>query len=64
MKNIIITNKEFYKNLGFDSYEEFIKFIKYNNVDINIIKKKITIEVLWNQLIYRKFSSNVKIDKE
>ena len=32
--------KNFYKNLGFDSYEEFIKFIKYNNVDINIIKKK------------------------
>ena len=56
--------KNFYKNLGFDSYEEFIKFIKYNNVDINIIKKKITIEVLWNQLIYKKFSSNVRIDIE
>ena len=56
--------KNYYENLGFDSYEEFIKHIKYNNVDINIIKKKITIEVLWNQLIYRKFSSNVKIDKE
>ena len=56
--------KNYYKNLGFGTYEEFLKYIKYNNVDINIIKKKITIEVLWNQLIYRKFSSNVKIDKE
>ena len=63
MKNILITNKNYYKNLGFGTYEEFLKYIKYNNVDINIIKK-ITIEVLWNQLIYRKFSSNVKIDKE
>ena len=56
--------KNYYENLGFDSYEDFLKYIKLNNVDINIIKKKITIEVLWNQLIYRKFSSNVRIDKE
>ena len=56
--------KNYYNNLGFNSYEEFLKYITNNNVDINIIKKKITIEVLWNQLIYRKFLSNVKIDKE
>ncbi len=56
--------KNYYKKLGLDSYAEFNDYIEQYNVDINTIKKKITIEVLWNQLIYRKFSSNVKIDKE
>ena len=56
--------KNYYNNLGFNSYEEFLKYIKNNNVNINFLKKKITIEVLWNQLIYTKFLSNVKIDKE
>ena len=60
-ENLITT---YYSNLGFNSYDEFSKYIKKNNVPINLIEKKITIEVLWNQLIYRKFSSNVKIDKE
>ena len=26
--------------------------------------KKISIEALWNQLIYQKFSKNIKIDKK
>ena len=33
--------KNYYENLGFDSYEDFLKYIKLNNVDINIIKKKL-----------------------
>ena len=56
--------KNYYSNLGLNSYDEFVEYLSKNNVDINIIKKKITIEVLWNQLIYKKFSSNVRIDKE
>ncbi len=56
--------KNYYNNLGFNTYEEFLKYIKNKNVDVNIIKKKIIIEVLWNQLIYKKFSSNVRIDIE
>tara|TARA_A100001234_G_C12604384_1_gene376491 strand:+ start:289 stop:1212 length:924 start_codon:yes stop_codon:yes gene_type:complete len=56
--------KNYYDNLGLNSYDEFLKYVKKNNVDINIIKQKITIEVLWNKLIYKKFSSNIRIDKE
>jgi peptidyl-prolyl cis-trans isomerase SurA len=35
-------------------------------LDINpdLIKKKISIELMWNQLIFSKFNQNVKIDKE
>ncbi len=56
--------KNYYNKLGLNSYDEFVEYVKKNNVDINIIRKKITIEILWNQLIYKKFSSNVRIDKE
>jgi peptidyl-prolyl cis-trans isomerase SurA len=36
------------------------------NKDINpgLIKKKVTLEVLWNQLIYSKYQHNVKINKQ
>ena len=34
------------------------------DIDPNVIKKKISIEVLWNQLIYSKYNQNVKIDKQ
>ena len=56
--------KNFYTMIGQDNYDNFLIYIQKNNIPLNIIKKKITIEVLWNQLIFRKFSSNVKIDKE
>lgn len=56
--------KNFYTMIGQDNYDNFLVYIQKNNIPLNIIKKKITIEVLWNQLIFRKFSSNVKIDKE
>jgi peptidyl-prolyl cis-trans isomerase SurA len=56
--------QNYYDKLGFNSYDDFSKYAKKNNVDINIIKQKITIEILWNQLIYKKFSSNIRIDKE
>lgn len=56
--------KNFYTMIGQDNYDNFLIHIQKNNIPLNIIKKKITIEVLWNQLIFRKFSSNVKIDQE
>ncbi len=51
------------KKLGFNSIEEF-RIFSNNNININSIKKKISVEILWNQLIYKKFYKNVKINKE
>ena len=56
--------KNFYTMMGQETYDNFLIYIKKNNIPINVIKKKITLEVLWNQLIFRKFSSNVKIDQK
>ena len=52
------------KELGFNSIEEFKIFSNNNNININSIKKKISVEILWNELIYKKFYKNVKINKE
>ena len=53
-----------YKKAGFSSYEEFVKILEQNNLKLDIIKKKITLEVLWNQLIFSKYNSKLIINEE
>ena len=52
------------KRLQFSSISEFKNHLKNNEIKFNTIKKKIAIEILWNKLIFNKFSKNVKIDIE
>ena len=56
--------KSIYTNIGFKNRNEFIEHIKKFNINIKTIEKKLSEETLWNQLIYNKFFSKVKIDKE
>ena len=51
-------------NLKLENRDQFKRYLKNFNLKINSIEKKITIEALWNQLIYSKFSSKVKINKK
>ena len=52
-----------YTNIGFKNKNEFIEHIEKFNINIQTIEKKISDETLWNQLIYKKFFSKVKIDQ-
>ena len=52
------------KKLDFSSLNEFEKYIRSKKLDMDAIKMKIVVEFLWNQLIVKKFSTNIKIDKE
>ena len=53
-----------YTKLNFDNEEHFKNaLIKGNNYSLNEIKKKLKIEILWNELIYKRYSNQVKIDK-
>ena len=56
--------KSTYSRLGINSKAEFLKYIKNYNIDINTIVKKVSIEMLWNQLIVSKFSDKIKINKD
>ncbi len=53
----------YYKQLGINSIAEFNNFFISKGIDPNLVKDKVTIEVLWNQMIYSKFRKNIKIDK-
>ncbi len=70
MDNIIINQdylnniiSSIYKNIGLTNNEEFLNYLKIQNIDIEEIEKKISKEAIWNQLIYKKYKKKVKIDE-
>lgn len=52
----------FFSRYKIDSKMDFEKFFLDKKIDPDLVRKKITNEVLWNQLIYRKYKPKVKID--
>ena len=61
LNNLLI---DYFKSINIKTISEFENFFISNDINPNLIKKKISIEILWNQLIYSKFKQNVKIDRE
>ena len=54
-----------YKNLNFQNEKEFeLSLSKKGNYSLADIKEKLKIELLWNDLIYGRFISLIKIDKQ
>lgn len=60
--NIILLN--YFKQYGIKSIQEFDEFFIAKNINPKTIKKKISLEILWNQFIVNKFSEKIKVDKE
>ena len=54
--------KSIYLKIGINNKEEFINYIESYGFSLSTIKEKLTYEALWNQLIYQKYFSQVKID--
>ncbi len=66
-KNDIVENylKNLYSKLGFNNEQEFENILKQKqNYNLLEIKEKIKTELLWNELIYSRYSNQVKIDKK
>lgn len=56
--------KNLYKKLNFSNEEDFKNTLtKSDNYSLNEVKKKLRVEILWNELIYKKYGNQVKIDK-
>jgi peptidyl-prolyl cis-trans isomerase SurA len=53
----------FYKKLGMKNEKEFKSYLSKYNLSFDEIKKKIGIEAAWNDLIYKKYVSKLKIDE-
>ena len=71
MDNIIINEdylnniiSSIYKNIGLTNKEEFLNYLKVQNIDIEEIEKKISKEAIWNQLILNKYKKKLKIDEK
>ena len=70
-KEITVEDK-FLNNLLVNHFEsdeiksiyDFEKYFLLLDISPNLIKKKISIEVMWNRFIFNKFNQNVKINKE
>ena len=53
-----------YRKVGVNNEVDFKeKLSKNNNYSLDKIKKKLKIEILWNELIYSKYKNQIKIDK-
>ena len=70
-KEIIIDNdymdaylKNIYLGLDLNSLEEFENYLNKYDITLKNVKKKISIELLWNDLIIEKYSNQIKINKE
>ena len=53
-----------YSKMGIDSLEKFEIYSKNKSLDLEFIKEKFTIELIWNDYIYKKFYDKVVIDRE
>ncbi len=57
----LLQNK--FKNRKISSVDDFEKDLELNGLDIEVIKEKLAIELIWNDLIFQKFNSKVSIDR-
>ena len=53
-----------FSRLSIDSIKDFEQYLKNKELNIENIKEKFTVELMWNDLIYQKFSNKVIIDKD
>ena len=53
-----------YSNLNLKSLQEFKDYLKTYDVKFSKVKEKVIIDALWNQLIIKKYNSQINIDVE
>jgi peptidyl-prolyl cis-trans isomerase SurA len=60
-KNILVS---YFRQIEIQTIDDFEKYFISLDLDPELIKKKISIEVLWNDLIVSRYKQRVKINKE
>ncbi len=61
IENVIIN---YFNRIQLKNISDFENYFNSININPDLIKKKITIEIMWNQMIYSKYNQNVKIDRQ
>ncbi len=55
--------KDIYKRLGFENSSDFQSYLNTFELSLIKVKKKLNIEMLWNQLIAGKYKNRINIDE-
>ena len=55
---------DFYTKLGLKDEKEFEEYLLQFNISISSVIEKIKIEVIWNQLIAKKFNNQININED
>ena len=61
---IDILLKNIYSRLNLNSINELEQYLKDYDLTLNMVKKKITIDALWNELIIQRYSSKITINED
>ena len=56
--------KNFYENIGIKNKEDFEIYLKNFNLEYEEVKRKLTIEAMWNRLIYKKYNDKININED
>ena len=62
-KIIKIVEENFLKNRNLKNKNELKTLLMEKDLDYELLKSKLKVEALWNQLVYKKFSNNLNIDE-
>ena len=60
-KRILISN---YSKAGYTEIEKIDEHLAEFNINKEMLRKKMTINAIWNQFIYDKYANNIKIDTD
>ena len=52
------------QNIGFRNVEDFMTFLKFEKYELDEFRKKILLELKWNQLVYQFYKNQIVINKE
>ena len=55
---------DYFSKFNINSYKDLEKLLTVNKLKIEDIEEKITIQLMWNEIITKKYSQNIKIDKK
>ena len=55
--------QDLYSGIGISNIEEFKVYLEQYNINLSIVKKKIAVEVAWNDYIVKKYNNSVLVDE-
>ena len=55
---------DLYSDIGISNIEDFIVYLTSYNINLDMVKKKIAIEVAWNDYIVQKFNNSILVDED